>query len=261
MDSKNLRCKLGTQRTARAIEINVSNRQKSINFLKNMMTKAVLLDLDGTMVDSAPDIVEAANRTLREWKARPLGMAQIVGFIGNGVPTLVMRLLMATPGLAKMAESEAELKKAISVFYRHYDDTNGRFGQVFPGVKAGLAALKDAGFKLGCVTNKPGAHTEQLLAIFGLSAFVDVVVAGDSLPEMKPEAAPLLHACDVLGVRVESTVMVGDSHVDIAAARAASMRVYALRYGYPGPEGLAGLHPDAFIDSLEKLPALLRALF
>ena len=214
--------------------------------------RAVLIDLDGTMVDSAPDIVEASNRMLSELGAPTLSPAVVASFIGNGVPVLVQRLLAASPDLPRIDEAAAR-----AMFFRHYQDTNGRFSRLFPGVIQGLAALQHAGFRLGCVTNKPIAYTEPLLQAFGLDRYMQAVIGGDSIPQMKPDPTPLIHACALLGVAREQGVMVGDSHVDVAAAKAASMTSYIVRYGYPGPGGVAALHADVFIDSLAEMPALL----
>lgn len=216
--------------------------------------RAVLIDLDGTLVDSAPDIVEASNRMLVELGAPALSPAVVASFIGNGVPMLVQRLLNASPGLPRIDEPAAG-----AMFFRHYHETNGRFSRLFPGVLPGLIALQKAGYQLGCVTNKPIAYTEPLLDAFGLERFLQAVVGGDSIPQMKPDPAPLIHACALLGIDRDQAVLVGDSHVDVAAARAAGMRSYIVRYGYPGPEGLAALHADVFIDSLAEMPALLQA--
>jgi phosphoglycolate phosphatase len=219
-----------------------------------MKARTVLIDLDGTLVDSAPDIVEAVNRMLHDLHAPPLPPATITGFIGNGVPTLVRRVLAAC---AIAADEEPH---ALALFARHYQDTNGRFSQVFPGVRAGLAALQAAGYRLGCVTNKPQDATAALLSISGLAPFFEVVVGGDATPHMKPHAEPLLHACRLLGTDPALGVLVGDSHVDVAAAAAARMPVFIVLYGYPGPGGHAGMRGAVFIDALTELPPLVRML-
>ncbi|GAC1411877.1 MAG: phosphoglycolate phosphatase [Burkholderiaceae bacterium] len=215
-------------------------------------TKAILIDLDGTMVDSAPDIVEAGCRLLREFGAAELPADVITGFIGNGVPTLVSRLLAASPAIAG-----TDQERAIAVFYRHYAATNGCYSRLFPGVADGLPALQEAGFQLACVTNKPMVYTEALLQAFDLRQYLSVVIGGDTLARMKPDPLPLLHACQMLGVSPRHAVMVGDSHVDVAASRAAGLPVYIMRYGYSGPAGAAGLHADRVLDSLAELPGLL----
>jgi phosphoglycolate phosphatase len=212
---------------------------------------AVLVDLDGTLVDTAPDIAEAVNRMLLERGAAPLPLDTVRGFIGNGVLHLVRRVLRA--------RSDACLDEglALALFHRHYRDTNGRFGQVFAGVREGLQALQRAGYRLGCVTNKPQAETAALLEIHALARCFDVVVAGDTLDRMKPAPEPLLHACRALHASLERCMLVGDSPVDVAAARAARMPVYIVRYGYPGADGHDTMQCAAFIDSLADLPAVL----
>jgi phosphoglycolate phosphatase len=216
--------------------------------------RAVLIDLDGTLVDTAPDLAEAANRMLGALGAAPLPFATLKGFIGNGVPALVRRVLAAA-ALAPVVDEE----DALRLFHRHYEDTNGRFGTVFPGVVDGLGALRDAGYQLGCVTNKPRGATVALLALTGLAGYFEVVVAGDSIAQMKPDPEPLLHACRAIGADPAQGMLVGDSGVDVAAALAAHMPVYIVRYGYPGPDGHAAMRGAVFIDSLAELRALLAA--
>lgn len=215
--------------------------------------RVVLIDLDGTLVDTAPDIAEAVNRMLLDWSAPPLPLDTVRGFIGNGVPTLIRRVLQANP-----ARHPGE-QQALARFLQHYRDTNGRFGQVFPGVREGLKALQQAGYRLGCVTNKFSAPTAALLDIHTLAPWFEVVVAGDTLDQMKPSPEPLLHACRAMHANPEHCVLVGDSSVDVAAARAAHMPVYIVRYGYPGAGGHEAMQCDALIDSFEDLPAILGA--
>jgi len=206
---------------------------------------AVLIDLDGTLVDTAPDIASAVNRMLHALGAPALALETVTGFIGNGVPTLVQRVLAAR-GIAPS-------QHALTLFHRHYADTNGRDSRVFPGVVTGLSRLRDANYRLACVTNKPQAASDALLSSSGLAPYFDAVVGGDATPHMKPHAAPLLHACRMLDADPACSVLVGDSGVDVAAARAAGMPVFIVRYGYPGPDGHAAMHGATFIDSLDLL--------
>ncbi len=215
--------------------------------------RTVLIDLDGTLVDSAPDIHAAATRMLHDLGAPPLPFATTKSFIGNGVPTLVRRALAAS------AVNADEERRAIELFHHHYGTSNGRFSRVFDGVQEGLLALRRQGYRLACVTNKPACASAVLLAATGLTSLLEVVVGGDSTAHMKPHAEPLLHACRLLGTDPSRCVLVGDSTVDVAAAGAARMPVYIVRYGYPGPGGHAAMADAVFIDSLAELPALLTA--
>jgi phosphoglycolate phosphatase len=213
---------------------------------------AILFDLDGTLLDTAPDIVEAANRMLLDAGAPPLPFKIVSGFIGRGVPHLVRCVLEAGELKSSIDEQHAR-----SVFVHHYREVNGRFSRVFPGVREGLSALRRAGYRLACVTSKPLELAQAILALNDLAGYFEVVVGGDSVARIKPDPEPLLHACRQMRVDPASCMMVGDSNVDVAAARAAGMPVYVVRYGYPGPDGYAGMQCDALIESLDELPALL----
>ena len=217
-------------------------------------TRAVLIDLDGTMVHTAPDIVEAVSRMLAHFGQAPLPFDTVSGFIGKGVPNLVRRTIEA----AALSE-HVEMSEALAVFHRHYEQTNGSFGHVFPDVAAGLRELRRLGYRLACVTNKPEALAAPLLLTTGLASALDALVAGDSIDRMKPDPEPLWHACELLGVDVKCGVLVGDSPVDVSAAQAARMPVFIVSYGYGGPDGAAALQCDASIDSLMQLPDLLAA--
>jgi phosphoglycolate phosphatase len=213
---------------------------------------AVLIDLDGTMVDTAPDIVAAANSMLKDFDAMPLPFDTVSGFIGNGVANLVRRSL-ETAGLGQ----RVDIARALPVFEQHYAHTNGRLGRVFPGVAAGLRALRQKGYRSACVTNKPEALAAALLNRTGLANYLDVLVAGDTLTRMKPSPEPLWHACHLLDVEPGHGAMVGDSPVDVAAARAAGLPVFIVSYGYAGAGGADSLDCDALIDSFEALPTIL----
>ncbi|PUA17495.1 phosphoglycolate phosphatase [Glaciimonas sp. PCH181] len=226
-----------------------------INHQINTSQRAILIDLDGTLVDTAPDIFAAVNRMLDDLDAGPLPFETVCSFIGKGVPNLVRRARDAT-GITDRFDSQY----VEDLFHHHYRETNGHFGSVFTGVREGLTQLKEAGFRLGVVTNKPFELAESLLQIAGLDSYFDVVVGGDSLSTMKPAAEPLLHACDVLGASPARAFMVGDSAVDVDAARAAEMPVYIVRYGYPGPGGLDALKCDGLITSFMELAALAEPL-
>ncbi|MES2026666.1 MAG: phosphoglycolate phosphatase [Pseudomonadota bacterium] len=214
---------------------------------------AVLFDLDGTLIDTAPDIVAAANCMLDELQARPLPFDKIAGFIGNGVPTLVQRILDASA-------LEPELHTvALASFNRHYAETNGRFGRLFPGVQACLAGLRAANYRLACVTNKPLAFALPLLQMHHIDIHFGIIVGGDSLASMKPAPEPLWHACHVLDVAPRHACMVGDSGVDVAAAQAAEVPVLIVRHGAPEPVAAWGPAVKTFTH-FDQLAGLLAAI-
>jgi phosphoglycolate phosphatase len=214
--------------------------------------RAVLVDLDGTLVDSAPDLAVAANRMLAQLGAAPLPLATVRGFIGRGVANLVRQALATADDLEHVDEAHA-----LTLFERHYTECNGRHSVLYPGVLEGLSTLQWLGYPLACVTNKPRAYTMALLDAMGLSAYFGAMVCGDAGTALKPDPAPLLRACDQLGVQPAFGVMVGDSEADATAASRAGMPVYLVRYGYHGAAGLAPLRCDGLIDTITEMPALL----
>ena len=217
---------------------------------------AVLIDLDGTMVDTASEIAEAVNRTLANYRAPPLPLPQIRDFIGRGVSHLIRQVLRIADRTCDVPHAEA-----LARFEVHYAATNATCARVYPGVTAGLEGLRADGWKLGCVTNKPTRFVEPLLASVGLRKYFGCVVCGDTIPAMKPSPLPLLHACRTLGADPRQSVMVGDSLHDIEAGVAARMRLYVVPYGYTGEGAAAGLLRERVIATLDELPALLAAEF
>lgn len=199
------------------------------------MTRGVLIDLDGTLIDTAPDIAAAANATLADLECAALEIAQVRSFIGEGIAVLVRRTLGE-----RMSKSEVETKfaPALENFERHYASANGRYSSLYPGVAEGLRAMRGMGLKTGCVTNKSLRFAEPLLARFALLELLDTLVAGDSTAAKKPDPAPVLEACRRLGVPPQECVLIGDSAHDVHAARAAGMPFVAVPYGYGGKEDL-----------------------
>jgi phosphoglycolate phosphatase len=199
------------------------------------LTRAVLVDLDGTLIETAPDIAAAANAMLADLECAALEIAQVRSFIGEGIAVLVRRALRA-----RMSAAEAETKLALALqhFERHYASTNGRYSSLYPGVAEGLRAMRGMGLKIGCVTSKPLRFAEPLLARFALLELIDTLVAGDSTSARKPDPAPVLEACRRLGVPPQACVLIGDSAHDAHAARAAGMPFVAVPYGYGGKEDL-----------------------
>jgi phosphoglycolate phosphatase len=213
------------------------------------MKLAVLFDLDGTLVDSVPDLAAAANTLLAELGRPALAEAAIAGMVGDGVGALVERALRASGAVVA-------LTPAIARFGALYEADLTRLTRPYPGVPETLAALSAAGCPLAICTNKPLRATAAVLAGCGLAQFFPVVLGGDSLPVKKPDPAPLRAALDRLGAAAEGAVMVGDHRNDILAARAAGLRSIFARYGY-GAATLGDIKPDEALDRFAELLPML----
>ncbi len=212
---------------------------------------AVVFDLDGTLVDSAPDLTRALNCLLEEIGRPALPLTAVLGMIGDGVAKLVERGLAATGG-PPQGQSNAAL---VERFRALYLDRLAVETRPYPGVRETLESLAKAGYALGVCTNKPTAATEALLAALDLGRWFAVVSGGDG-PQRKPDPAPLLALLTQLGASPARAVMVGDGINDVLAARAAGMTAVLVSYGYarvPVPE----LGADRIVDSMTELPALL----
>ena len=210
-------------------------------------------DLDGTLVDSVPDLAWCIDRTMPRFGIPPRGEALVRDWVGDGVQRLVERALT---GESDTQADPGTLREACAVFLELYGVHGRDRSRVYPGVRDGLAELRAHGASLVCITNKPHAPAVRLLAHLALLDSFDLVLGGDSLARRKPDPLPLLHACSELGVAVGRSVFVGDSLNDVAAARAAGMRVVCVSYGYNHGRDISEAAPDAVVDSLEELAAL-----
>ncbi|HEX7970545.1 MAG TPA: phosphoglycolate phosphatase [Stellaceae bacterium] len=219
------------------------------------MTQAALLfDLDGTLVDSVPDLAAAVNKLLAELGRPALSEARIAAMVGDGVAKLVERALAASDA------GGVPLHAALDRFLALYETDPTRLTRPSPGVTTVLAELGAAGWRLGVCTNKPERATRAVLGGLGLDRFFGVVLGGDSLAARKPDPAPLLTALERLGSAPADAAMIGDHRNDVMAARAAGMPAIFAHYGY-GAATLAGEAPDAVIDSFAALPATLRVIW
>ncbi len=216
--------------------------------------RAVLLDLDGTLLDTAPEIAAAAADMLAEFGRDPVPAAQVTEFIGKGVPHLVRRTLEASLG---SAADERRVGSAMESFFFNYAKRNGTHAQPYPGVREGLDALRVAGFAMACVTNKIARFTEPLLIATGLAPYFSAVISGDSTAKKKPAPDPLLAACRELGVAPAQALMVGDSANDAAAARAAGCLVFLVPYGYSEGVDVHAIACDGIVPSLLHVAGLL----
>ncbi len=234
-----------------------------------------MVDLDGTMVDTLGDFVEALNRMLADlpWMAGEgpaprLTAAQVEPMVGKGsehlIDTALRHVLAALPGQAvqpaELAARAADLYPAAWASYQqHYLAINGQFSAVYPGVKEALATWHAAGLPMACLTNKPLAFAQQLLAAKGLDGFFVQVFGGDSFARKKPDPLPLLATCAALGVTPAHCLMVGDSINDARAARAAACPVALVSYGYNHGLPIDGVDADAHVDSLQELALTCRS--
>ena len=211
---------------------------------------AVVVDLDGTMVDTLGDFDVALNRTLRELGLDPLDRFAIERMVGKGAEHLIRSALEKVLG----APAPAELQAAAWTRYQaHYFAVNGQHASVYPGVVGGLRALTSRGLKLACLTNKPGDFARPLLKAKGLDGFFSVVFGGDAFERKKPDPLPLVKTCAALGTLPSRTLMVGDSSNDAQAARAAGCPVVLVTYGYNHGEPVRGVDADGHVDSLTEL--------
>jgi phosphoglycolate phosphatase len=218
--------------------------------------RGVLIDLDGTLLDTVPDLAAAINAMLGDIGRRPLPDEQVASYVGKGADVLVHRAL--TGSMDGRADADDFQRGKVS-FYAHYRRENGRQAIVFPGVREALALLRDRGLSLACVTNKPREFTVELLQRVGLDDF-DAVVTGDDTVEKKPHPAPMLRACDLLGVSPGEAAMVGDSENDVLSARAAGCRVIVVETGYNEGRPVSELDADAIVPALLDAARLIQPI-
>ncbi|MEY3038640.1 MAG: hypothetical protein RL143_1207 [Pseudomonadota bacterium] len=215
--------------------------------------KLIMLDLDGTLVDSVPDLYQALNRMMADLGREPVVEAEVRNWVGNGVQVLVARALAGAINYLDDAMDQPIYQKALDSFSGHYDQTNGHFAKLYPGVASSLKRWSEQGIELGVVTNKPIRFTLPLLERLGIAPFVSHVVGGDTLPVKKPDPGQLFYLMEQAGSVVAQTLMIGDSKHDIHAARAAGVTVYAVSYGYNHGEPIELSEPDKVFDSLDEL--------
>ena len=217
------------------------------------LIRAVLFDLDGTLLHTSPDLAAAATAALTEC-GLPAVEAQLVeNFVGKGIDVLLQRCLTH---LGK--PDQGPLFERLRVSYmRNYEALNGEHATPYPGVFEGLDAMRDLGVLLGVCTNKTARFTTPLLAKAGMSAYFAVAVSGDTATKKKPDAAPILWACDALGLTPAQVLMVGDSGNDAGAARAAGSPVLIVPYGYNEGEPVQNIDSDGIVTDLAEVASLL----
>jgi phosphoglycolate phosphatase len=210
-----------------------------------------IVDLDGTMVDTVGDFEAALGLALADLGHARVSRDFILRTIGKGSEHLITQVLAHTGAPASLFE------QAYARYQHHYGALNGQHSALYPGVLQGLEALRAAGLKLACLTNKPTAMARPLLVSKGLEGFFSHVFGGDAFARKKPDPLPLLQTCKALGTEPACTLMVGDSSNDALAARAAGCPVVLVSYGYNHGEPVSGVDADRVVDSLADLPGLL----
>jgi len=221
------------------------------------LPQLVIIDLDGTLIDTVPDIVPATDRVMADIGFPKRSVVQIREWVGNGAEYFVKRAL-----LGKM-DGELEDKDLLQhtrlLFMQYYAEENGKHSQLYVGVREGLDWLKSQGCRLACCTNKPERCTISLLKMLGIFEDFNLVLSGDSLTKKKPDPLPLQHSLQFFDIPVENAIMLGDSISDILAAKAAGMPVICVDYGYNHGNDICLIapSPDLVIQSFVDLKQIL----
>ncbi len=218
--------------------------------------RAAIIDLDGTMVHTAPDFQVAINRMRADLGLAPLTLETIIEFVGKGSENLMRRVLAVD---FVTADVEHRFADALAAYQRHYLAINGDYSSVYDGVHEGLAAMKAQGLRLACVTNKPIAFAQPLLEKTGLAGYFELIYGGDSLPRKKPDPLPMLTVCRDFALDPYEVVAIGDSSNDADAARAAGCRSLTVPYGYNHGKPVQLIDSDGIVATLFEAARLLAA--
>ena len=217
----------------------------------------LLFDLDGTLVDSAPDLALAVNKTLLDLGKTEFDQHTIHHWVGNGAKVLIERALSGSAEIDPQLDP-ALSQDALAIFLAHYQQCLCVESRLYDDVKEGLLSLKNAGFRLAIITNKPAIFIEPILIGLGINNVFELLIGGDSLPERKPHPAPLHYALEQLKVSAEQCVMIGDSKNDILAAKAANIDSVGLTYGYNYGEDINQYQPQWCFDTFAELLTALK---
>ena len=227
------------------------------DMFEGKLPRLVMFDLDGTLMDSVPDLAAAVDKTLMLLGREPAGMARVRDWVGNGSKVLVCRALAG--GLEHGGVADELADEALTLFMQAYSGGHERT-TVYPGVRECLDWLRERGVKLSIITNKPAQFIEPLLEEKGLAGYFEWLVGGDTLPQQKPDPAALLWVMDKAGVAPDESLFVGDSRNDVRAAKAAAVPCVALTYGYNHGEPIADEQPALVLDDLRELVASVPGL-
>lgn len=221
-------------------------------YLKFNNKKVIILDLDGTLINSVPDLALAINHMLEHLERKVFSEEIIHGWVGNGALTLVKRALSGGSTIDKNLDKQV-VENALDIFLTFYAKNLCHATGTYPNVSTTLHAIKEKGYRLAIVTNKPFLFVAPLLEHLELDHLFDFILGGDSLAEKKPSPLPLLHVCEKLNVTVDECIMVGDSKNDILAANACSMQSVGVSYGYNYGEDIGIYKPDIVLDDFKML--------
>ena len=216
--------------------------------------KMVLIDVDGTLVDSVPDLAFCVDEMMKQLGMPEHGEEKVRNWVGNGVERLTRRALI---GQLDGEPDDALFEKAYPIFLDLYDKNVCERSCLYEGVREALDFLKTTGVKIGCVTNKNAQFTLPILEKLGVKDDFEIIVCGDTLTKKKPDPLPLLHSAEQLGAKPEESLMLGDSMSDVKAARAAGFNIICMSYGYNHGEDIRDYNPDAVVDSMSEIKALI----
>ncbi len=218
--------------------------------------KLLIFDLDGTLINSALDLAKAVNFMLEQLGRKTFSEKVIHGWVGNGALTLVKRALSGSRTVDKDI-TESFVQKALDIFLKYYAKNLCNVTAPYPNVKTTLELLKEKGYILTIVTNKPFKFVSPILKGLNLDGLFELILGGDSLEEKKPHPLPLLHVCETLNIHIENSVMIGDSKNDILAANACGMHSVGVTYGYNYGEDIGVYKPTVIIDDFSELLKIL----
>jgi len=218
----------------------------------------IVIDLDGTLIDSAPDLAFATSEMLKRLGRTQVAEERVRNWIGNGADMLVKRALT---GEMRPEKEPMEFQRALDVFSEIYADNVSVRSSLYMGVTEGLQQLREAGFNLACVTNKHSRFTLPLMERTGLGRYFDYVGCGDDFEYLKPHPISLIKTAERFNVAPVRSLMIGDSVNDVQAARAAGFQVFCVPYGYLNGLRVEDLNADLIIDSLSDLPNILEKLY
>ena len=219
-----------------------------------MHYKAVLFDLDGTLVETAPEIADAVNDTLGHFGWPSVSQSQVDGWIGHGTRELLVLALADLSGESvDQVRDSARLREALPVFDRHYQARCGTRSRLYPEVLSTLTLLRAHGLRLAVVTNKEGRYTDTVLAAHRLGGYFDTIISGDTYPTKKPDPGAVLDVLAQWQIPPIQALFVGDSSIDAATARNAGTSIWLLPYGYNMGEPVATCQPDRVMKDFAEL--------